>query len=367
VKERHPIPRGGECKGDSGAQRGGRGRLALAPCGRCGHNAAREGTPITRRSTTGGGTVSIRALIFDAVSHCNLRCYGCDHFCAFAPRGFASVESLRPDLALLSRYAHVGRFKIVGGEPLLHPRLLDLVRSVRESGLAEEVRIGTNGLLLARQPDAFWRDVDSVVVTVYPASASRLDLALFRRRAERHGTDLVVIRRPLFREPVVDFPIEDARLVRRISTSCVMGRFCHTLKNGRLFRCTVASCIDYYLNRLGYATTFVETDGLRLEERGDMPARIRAYLRSDRPLGACQFCLGSVGPIVPYRQMTTEEIDRPARTRRAEDLVDRTLLRRRLCFWRLWGRLRYVPRPLARRLGATYWRGLMSLLRVPRI
>ena len=301
------------------------------------------------------------------MAHCNLRCYGCNHFCAYAPEWFASPEAFRRDVDLLARYVRVRWFKFLGGEPLLHPDLLEFVRIVRESGLADRVRVGTNGLLLARQPASFWREVDSVVVTVYPSTEARVDLELFRRRAREHGTQLLVNRRPRFYEPVVDFPMKDPRLVRLIFASCVMARSCTTLCDGALFRCSTAPCLDYYLHRLGYPGGIRRRDGLRIESRDDMPDRIRRYLSSRRPLEACRFCLSMVGPIVPHRQLTRQDTAHPARSRRAEDLVDRTVLRRRLMLMRFMGWLRPVPASLRRALGLTSWKRLTTLARLPRL
>jgi len=285
---------------------------------------------------------------FDVVSHCNLRCYGCGHFSPFAETWFASPDAFERDVSTLSKYLHARMVRLIGGEPLLHPDLLDFVRIARRSAIADYVEVGTNALLLARQPREFWQTVDSVQISLYPECREHVDLRLIRRLAAASGTKLVLEGRPAFIEPAVDFPTERARLVRHIFSACIVGRYCRTIRNGRLYRCAESAYIDDYLSRLGYNTSFGQTDGLLIEERDDMVGRIRALFRSPRPLGACTFCLGSVGRPIVHRQMTKEEVADPVRWRRAEDLVDTAALKATLRWIKCWPALGRMPKPLRR-------------------
>jgi hypothetical protein len=314
--------------------------------------------------------VLIERLEFDAVSHCNLSCHGCSHFSPFAVEHFVSLESLEQELRLLGQHARVGRLKIVGGEPLLHPNLLDLVGVVRRLNVARAIEVGTNGLLLGGQPDRFWREVDMVTVSIYPACASKLDLRLFCQKAARHGTGLIFIEKPLFREPAIGIRTEDAALVQRIFDACLMARFCHTLRDGKLFRCSIAPYMDRYLSLFGHAACFAETDGLRVEQTPHMSAHIITYLRSCRPLGACSFCLGSAGRPMPHRLMGRGEAARATSMGSAAELLDRRELQKTLKAFRLWDRLHRFPRPfrhLARAVGAYYLRRALLSSKVRRV
>ena len=52
------------------------------------------------------------------------------------------------DLAVARDVLRPRYFKLVGGEPLLHPRLPELLDVARASGIAEVYSVTTNGVLL---------------------------------------------------------------------------------------------------------------------------------------------------------------------------------------------------------------------------
>src|SRR5690348_4435511 len=91
---------------------------------------------------------------FNLTEHCNLSCYGCDHASPLLPTRLADLESFQRDLAALSEVFHSREIRLVGGEPLLHPRIVEFMRAARDSGVADSVVIYTNGVLLHRMPTA---------------------------------------------------------------------------------------------------------------------------------------------------------------------------------------------------------------------
>ena len=78
-------------------------------------------------------------------AHCNLRCQGCLYGRDFMPGAqlpFAIVEQLLEDAAA----AHVPAVRLYGGEPLLHPRVVDMVAAAKRLGVG--CYMTTNGLIL---------------------------------------------------------------------------------------------------------------------------------------------------------------------------------------------------------------------------
>ncbi|MBQ9003795.1 MAG: hypothetical protein IJ087_18270, partial [Eggerthellaceae bacterium] len=67
--------------------------------------------------------------------HCNLRCAGCLHFAPLAEESFLDVKAYEHDLQRLASISGIegyfGSVALMGGEPLLHPRLVDVVRITR--------------------------------------------------------------------------------------------------------------------------------------------------------------------------------------------------------------------------------------------
>jgi hypothetical protein len=68
-----------------------------------------------------------------------------------------SVEQIETKCRLMARHLDVDVFKIMGGEPLLHPEITRILEVLKTTGISRTIRLFTNGLLLHRMDDAFWR------------------------------------------------------------------------------------------------------------------------------------------------------------------------------------------------------------------
>jgi len=101
-----------------------------------------------------------RYLDIHVVDHCNLRCAGCLHFAPLAQKRFLDLEEYDRDLEMLAAVDGIeGYFScicLMGGEPLLHPQVDEIVRITRKRLEHEPIMLSTNGLLLKRMGDAFW-------------------------------------------------------------------------------------------------------------------------------------------------------------------------------------------------------------------
>ena len=127
----------------------------------------------------------------DIVSHCNLNCKGCGHFSPLSKENFISLESLRNDCKRLSELSNgkVERIDIMGGEPLLHPDIIEILCICRDYFIGE-INVCTNGLLLPSMSDKFYstcasKDIN-IAVTIYPI---KLDWeAIDKKAAFNHAT-----------------------------------------------------------------------------------------------------------------------------------------------------------------------------------
>lgn len=230
------------------------------------------------------------------------------------------------DLAALATAYHCRYVKLLGGEPLLHRRLADVVAAARRSGVADEVHICTNGRLLGRLGDAVWADVDEIEVSVYPGQVpDDADLTRAAARARAHGTRLRLLHNSHFRESYSELGTDDDDLVTSIYATCKMAHVwrCHTVREHRFWVCPQSAFLPTVLGpRAGTATDSVAlmpADGLR--------DRLSALFASATPLGACRFCLGSVGTLVPHTQVPRREW-RTYQNRPTETMIDWTQIRR---------------------------------------
>src|SRR6478736_2087477 len=89
---------------------------------------------------------------YNLTEHCNLSCYACDHASPLMREKFASVDEFKRDFEALAQVFHSKQFRIVGGEPLLHPKLTEFLSVARRIGIADSIVLITNGVLLHKAP-----------------------------------------------------------------------------------------------------------------------------------------------------------------------------------------------------------------------
>jgi len=243
---------------------------------------------------------------FNVVEHCNLRCRGCDHGSPLLEKRFVAVEDFARDLQALARVLHVKELRLVGGEPLMHPRLLDFLRVGRESGLADRMVLITNGVLLHTVPSEVWKLVDRLWLSIYPGIRPKMTVEDCEELARQHGFEFKVRRMDEFRLTVLNHRIDDSRLVDEIYRKCALAHVwaCHTLYDGRYYKCSPAPFMHPRLARLGIDFDESPNDSVSVYgDPEDVEERLARYLADPKPLAACSYCLGDQGPLFPHRQL----------------------------------------------------------------
>lgn len=80
------------------------------------------------------------------VDHCNLNCVGCSHFSPLAEPYYKDIDEYREEMKELSKF-EIGTIRIMGGEPLLHPKCLEFCEVTKEYFPRSNVVLVTNGIL----------------------------------------------------------------------------------------------------------------------------------------------------------------------------------------------------------------------------
>ena len=109
--------------------------------------------------------------------HCNLNCVGCSHYSPLASHAFCNIEQLEENLQKLAPVQNMfSIIRLLGGEPLLHPKIVDAFRIVRKYCKDSEIQLVTNGIRLSEMPDEFWKacvqyDI-TIALTIYPIAVN---------------------------------------------------------------------------------------------------------------------------------------------------------------------------------------------------
>jgi pyruvate-formate lyase-activating enzyme len=78
---------------------------------------------------------------------CNLYCEGC--YRENEPGGHKSLDEVRNDLAIFKKYRKTDGVSIAGGDPLVHPEIVEIVRLIAQEGV--KPILNTNGLALTKE------------------------------------------------------------------------------------------------------------------------------------------------------------------------------------------------------------------------
>jgi organic radical activating enzyme len=288
----------------------------------------------------------VQKLEYNVSHQCNLRCDHCDHLSPFFSAQDAEFDqSISPEefarqLAMLAPYIHADSFLILGGEPLLQKRILEFLACLRESRIADQIVLVTNGFLLQNQPDELFQAVQKITISHYPSRPlPEAAIAKIRARCEAAGVELEIFRQPRFSMSVVGKKNTDSRQVDAIFQTCAVAwsQRCYAIQGGYLYCCSRSPFLGYRLYRQGLVERdFHQEDGLKLEERADFAELARAYFERSTPLKSCSYCLGSVGKRMDHRQMSKEEIDGQVWSKRTiANSIDHWKAFRKFTLWRL--------------------------------
>ena len=263
---------------------------------------------------------STQGLEVNVVAGCNLSCASCSHLSPVLSLGSVDRDVLAHDLGRLARVLRPAFVKLVGGEPLLHRDLAGIVALVRGSGITDDVRVCSNGLLADHLDTETLALLELVEISVYPgANLDVAELDALAARCRATGTELVLDERDDFRLSYSEVGTDDDALVTRIFRTCEIAHTwgCITVLDGRVYRCSPA----YYLRRAGTLHDDPEVDSIAIADVVDDPRRLLDYLERDEPLAACRSCLGTAGRRFAHHQLAARDWRSP-QERPSEDLVD---------------------------------------------
>lgn len=227
------------------------------------------------------------------LDHCNLNCKGCDVFSSIAEERFVSLKDIQNDLrqiSLLTR-GDVTRINILGGEPLLHPDLLEILRIARETFPKTLLQVVSNGLLLLNKKDDFWsicRENDIVVVvTKYPINidhSTMLEVAKSNQVKFHFYGNTDTITKTSYKMPMDIDGLQDAR---RSFWNCYHVNTCPILKEGKLYPCSPSSGAIHFNRRFGTHMDMEADDYLDIYSVKDN-AELLSFLSTPKPF--CRFC-----------------------------------------------------------------------------
>ncbi len=112
---------------------------------------------------------------------CNLKCKACTHFANISKENnFIDARILQSRLNRLNKLFTVKRIRLLGGEPLLHPDIINVIKRTRLFLKYSNIELVTNGLLLNKMPNEFFEICRiyriKIVITLYPVLKNKEEI-----------------------------------------------------------------------------------------------------------------------------------------------------------------------------------------------
>ncbi|MET0617173.1 MAG: radical SAM protein [Luteibacter sp.] len=252
------------------------------------------------------GRIQTRSLEAHIVDHCNLTCVECCSLSPLLPAWLADADALVVDLRRAARVLRPRVFKLVGGEPTMHPDLVAIIHKVRETGIAPTISVTTNGLLLKKMPDAFWDAVDALTISLYPRPRLSDDvIEHVKAKAARYDVRLNWKEQDQFVRMTREPASADLVQTQAVYRDCWLRERCHLLRDGVFYTCTRPA----HFQTLHRGRVDFTQDGLALHDGASLLGEIGAYLMRETPLQACFHCHGGSAAMEPHRMMGRAELD----------------------------------------------------------
>ncbi len=169
---------------------------------------------------------------------CNLNCTGCLFGCnTDASQEHIPFDVIAKDIKRMSElFEDIPWIRILGGEPLLHPDITEIIKEVRKYFPNSDVDVCTNGLKIPKMSDDFFKCVVenniSVHISGYPPTYKMF--TAIEERLDEYGIDAVTLDRAEFFKFYTLEPEND----KKQSYENCMTSACREVYKGRISNCS---------------------------------------------------------------------------------------------------------------------------------
>jgi MoaA/NifB/PqqE/SkfB family radical SAM enzyme len=221
--------------------------------------------------------------------HCNLNCKGCAHFSNLCPPTFADLAEFESDMnRMAGLFSAVTQIYLLGGEPLLHPQVAEFVRAARKAFPKTRISLMTNGLLVTRMDEEFWKALaETGVILLCDSYPIGLPVDEIDRLGQEHGVTVewTIPREEFFKIPIDPEGGHDAASSFR---RCQGFNNCPIIRDGRLYPCAYAAFADVFRERFNISGLEpVQADSISIRENPD-PEKVMEFL--ENPIPWCGNC-----------------------------------------------------------------------------
>jgi len=226
---------------------------------------------------------TLRLLEYEIVENCNLNCKNCSHFSQFKQKNIKPIEKIEEDLKRVCDKYHLITLNVSGGEPLLHPNIVNVLSSIRKIvGDDTKIKVTTNGIKVLSMHSSFFLALKYLKINIKTSRYSiNVDYDKIKMKFEEYGIpynmgDEITHFRNLVDASGSYDASESFQRCKNINLACPM------YDGQNIYICTYASNVKFLNEKFRYN---IETNGVSIDEP---PEVIINYLNS--PCSTCKFC-----------------------------------------------------------------------------
>ncbi len=210
-------------------------------------------------------------LEMNIVYQCNLNCKGCAHFSNICENKIVELEKFESDLNLVAKKFNLYNFRLLGGEPLLHPQIDRIVEISRNILKKSRIIIVTNGLMIDKLNENVLKKISEcnviISISLYEPTYKKIDKIL---SILKNNNINYLINDDFFRKIDViktfHTRLSDVRNVDGYNANKICsGRFCRFLRDGKISKCYYPLLIDILNKKYGINFQVTEDDYIELD------------------------------------------------------------------------------------------------------
>ncbi len=233
----------------------------------------------------------LKLLEFHIVEHCNLNCKSCVHFSPLADEEFLDIDTFTKDIQRMAELSggDVDTINIFGGEPLLHPQLIDFLKISREYFKSTKIQLVTNGILLLSQNNEFWQacNQNSIVIsmTKYPIN---LDYDLINKKAKDFNVEIKFFSADK-KDSQWHFPLDFEGKQDSVTNflNCQEANNCSNVYKGKFYICPIASNMRHFNQYFNTNIPITEDDYIDIYKVNDIKEILNFC---SKPTPICEYC-----------------------------------------------------------------------------
>lgn len=226
------------------------------------------------------------------VDHCNLNCQCCNHFSPIAQENYLDVNLFEKDICRMEELTKgdVGRLWLIGGEPLLHPSLIEILFIARKYFPQTHITLNTNGILLLKQSEEFWKALreteTELTITKYPVS---VDYDIINKKIEHEQVKYAYTLSSQVLKTTYHLPLDLEGRQDMIESymKCWHANECIVLREGRIYTCPIAAHAHHFNQYFGKHLNVGDDNSISIYEVKSV-SEIIDFLK--KPIPFCRHC-----------------------------------------------------------------------------